>query len=117
MGYTFEHYDALGAYRDQENDAPVDSSGALVDGDSSVPQVADAVELASLLASSSHVHNCFVRQAYRFTSGQTESDVDADALSARTQAFEADDLNVAELLLDWVASLAAQPRSPSLGEP
>jgi hypothetical protein len=117
MGYTFEHYDAVGAYRDVENGIAIDSSGALIDGESSVSDVPDAVALASLLASSSHAHDCFVRQAYRFTSGQRESEAEADALSAQTQAFEAHDLNAAELMLNLVASLAAQPRTPSRAEP
>lgn len=117
MGYTFEHYDAIGAYRDLENGVPIDSTGALLDGESSVAEVADAVALASLLASSAHVHDCFVRQAYRFTSGQKESAADADALSAEAKAFEAHDLNVAELMLSLVANLASAPRSPSRVEP
>lgn len=117
MGYTFERYDAIGAYRDVENGVAIDSRGALVDGESSVAEVSDAVALASLLASSPHVHDCFVRQAYRFTSGQTESAANADTLSAETKAFEAHDLNVAELMLRLVANLAALPRSPSRAEP
>ena len=90
---------------------------ALVDGASSVPQVADAVALASLLASSAHVHDCFVRQVYRFTSGSRESDAELDALSAETKAFEAHDLNVAELMLSLTANLTALPRSPARAEP
>jgi hypothetical protein len=82
-----------------------------------VAEVADAVALASLLASSAHVHDCFVRQAYRFTSGQKESAADADALAAEAKAFEAHDLNVAELMLGLVANLASSPRSPSRVEP
>lgn len=117
MGYTFEHYDAIGAYRDAENGVSIDSRGALVDGESSVAEVSDAVALASLLAASPHVHDCFVRQAYRFTSGQTESAADIDVLSAETKAFEAHDLNVAELMLGLVTNLAALPRSPSRAEP
>jgi hypothetical protein len=117
MGYTFEHYDAIGAYRDDENGVAIDSHGALVDGESSVAEISDAVVLASLLAASPHVHDCFVRQAYRFTSGQTESAANTDALSAETKAFEAHDLNVAELMLRLVTNLAALPRSPSRVEP
>ena len=117
MGYTFEHYDAIGACRDVENGVAVDSSGALVDGESSVSDVPDAVTLASLLASSTHAHDCFVRQAYRFTSGQRESEADADALSAETKAFQAHGLNVADLMLNLVANLAARPRTPSRAEP
>lgn len=117
MGYTFEHYDAVGAYRDAENGIAIDSRGALVDDESSVSDVPDAVTLASLLASSSHVHDCFVRQAFRFTSGRKESDADADILSAETKAFQADGLNVADLMLSLVANLASQPRVPSRTEP
>jgi hypothetical protein len=117
MGYTFEHYDAMGEYRDVENGISIDSSGALVDGESSVSEVPDAVTLASLLASSSHVHDCFVRQAFRFTSGQKESDVDADTLSTETKAFQANGLNVAALMLNLVATQALRPRTPARAVP
>jgi hypothetical protein len=117
MGYTFEHYDAMGAYRDFENGIAIDSTGALVDGESSVENVPNAVALSSLLAQSPQVHDCFVRQAYRFTSGRKESDAEADALSAEVKAFEGHDLNVSELMLRLVANLASLPRSPSRAEP
>ena len=117
MGNTFEHYDAVGGYRELENGLTVDSTGALIDGAGSITSVTDAVELAALLSTKAEVHACFVRQVYRFVSGQNESDADACALSAWTQRFDEHDANVAELMLDLVTTLASQPRLASIPEP
>jgi Protein of unknown function (DUF1588)/Protein of unknown function (DUF1592)/Protein of unknown function (DUF1595)/Protein of unknown function (DUF1587)/Protein of unknown function (DUF1585) len=115
MGYAFEHYDAIGAYRDAENGLAVDSSGALLDGDAATP-VADAVALARLLSQSPTAHACFVRQVYRFTSGQAESDQQVPLLASAGAKFEAGGLNVAELLLGLVLEQASLPRSSPRAE-
>jgi Protein of unknown function (DUF1588)/Protein of unknown function (DUF1592)/Protein of unknown function (DUF1595)/Protein of unknown function (DUF1585)/Protein of unknown function (DUF1587) len=117
MGFTFEHYDAVGRYREQENGVPIDSRGAIVGGASSVASVADAIELSSLLAASPDVHDCFVRQAYRFTFGRKESEGDACAIDAHATLFGERNLNVRELLLALVTDLASVPRVPLTPDP
>ena len=107
MGNAFEHYDAIGRYRSEENGVAIDSSGALVGSKSSDAKVADAVELSALLAASPDVHSCFVRQAYRFTVGRRETDADACRLDGYRQLFAENSLDVRELLL----ALATDPSS------
>ena len=51
MGNAFEGYDALGAFRTQENGHPVDTSGMLVGAAGGDKPVANAIELVNLLAS------------------------------------------------------------------
>ena len=48
LGFAFEHYDAIGAWRDQDGDVSIDASGKLVSGES----FADARELTQILATS-----------------------------------------------------------------
>lgn len=117
LGDTFEHYDAVGGYRDAENGVPIDSTGTLVAASGTVTNVADAVQLSALLAANPEVHACFVRQAYRFTSGQKESGADDAALAAQVKRFEDQRLNVSELMLSLVVSLTALPHTVSLPEP
>ncbi len=117
MGFAFEHYDAVGAYRDDENGTPVDSSGAIVGTASSDAPVADAIELSSLLSASPEVHACFVRQTYRFTLGRTEAEAELCALDAQAKAFDAQDLNLRELMLALVTAPAALERVPLTPDP
>ena len=117
MGYAFEHYDAIGRYRDQENGTPVDSSGAIVGTTSSDGPVADAIELSARLAASPDVHTCFVRQAYRFTVGRKETDADSCTMAGYAAQFAAQNLNLRELMLALVTAPEAFLRVPMTPEP
>ncbi|HXK19720.1 MAG TPA: DUF1588 domain-containing protein, partial [Polyangiaceae bacterium] len=116
MGNSFEHYDAIGRYREQENGEPVDSSGALVGSSSDAP-VADAVALSTLLSTAPDVHSCFVRQTYRFTVGRRERDADACAMSGFTKLFDDKQLDVRELMLALVTAPDALTRVPLTPDP
>lgn len=117
MGNAFEHYDAIGRYRSQENGVAVDSSGALVGSTSSDKSVADAVELSSLLASTPDVHACFVRQTYRFTLGRKEAEADNCSLAGLTQLFADQHFDLRELMLALVSSRAALERAAMTPDP
>jgi hypothetical protein len=104
MGYAFEHYDAIGRYRDEENGTPVDSSGAIVGTHASDAPVADAIELSGLLSTSPEVHACFTRQAYRFTIGRKETEAEACRLAGYAELFEEQNLDLRELMLALVTN-------------
>jgi hypothetical protein len=72
VGFGFEEFDGIGAYRTVENGSPVDSSGNLhgtdVDG-----AFNGASDLAGKLVDSEMVLNCYIKQVYRYSMGQQES--------------------------------------------
>jgi uncharacterized protein DUF1588/uncharacterized protein DUF1592/uncharacterized protein DUF1595/uncharacterized protein DUF1585/uncharacterized protein DUF1587 len=72
MGNAFESYDALGAFRTEQNGFPIDSSGVLVGAAGGDKPVANAIELVNLLASSPQTNECVTRQLFRFTVGRPE---------------------------------------------
>jgi hypothetical protein len=86
IGFSFEHYDAIGRWRTHDGDDPVDATGALTGlGDGDV-EVDGAVELAKALASADESMRCAPRQAFRWAFGRVLQDADActrDALEAR----------------------------------
>ena len=65
IGFAFEHYDAVGAWRDAENGAPVDASGDFViDG---VPVAfAGGVDFSAAVASSREARLCYARDWVEF---------------------------------------------------
>ena len=117
MGFAFEHYDAIGRYRDLENGAPVDSSGAIVGTQSSDGPVADAIELSTLLATSPEVHACFTRQAYRFTVGRRETEAESCALASYTELLEQQNLDLRELMLALLTAPGTLDRVPLTPDP
>jgi hypothetical protein len=104
MGDAFEMYDALGSYRTEENGFPIDSSGALVDREGNYQPVADAVELAELVARDPRVLACSSRQVLRFVLGRLETDYDRCTLERATQAADEHETDLREVILALVGS-------------
>ncbi|MEL6343148.1 MAG: DUF1592 domain-containing protein [Myxococcota bacterium] len=105
VGFPFENYDNLGAYRITDNGAPVDASGQLVGTDVDGP-VNDALDLIMSLASSRSVYDCAVTNLYRYGMHRSETDRDAAALAALQENFWNNGGVIPELLVDFVSSEA-----------
>ena len=104
MGEAFEEFDALGSFRTQQNGFPIDSSGALVGATGGDKPVANAIELAQVLAQSPDTLDCVARQTFRFTIGHLESGYDACNIADAKQAFSAGQLDIRQLLSSIVRS-------------
>jgi hypothetical protein len=98
IGLAFEHYDAVGQWRDQEQGVDIDASGELTASD--VPGVYDGVvQMAAKLAESEMVAECFVRYWFRYALGRGESDDESTRMKTITQTFESQEQRVQELLI------------------
>jgi len=98
IGFAFEHYDAVGRWRDVDSGLPVDSSGELAITDARGP-FRDAVELVHHIATSDDAKACFVTQwlgdAYR----RAEMPEDACSKAELAQAFIASGGNITQLVV------------------
>lgn len=102
-GFSFEHYDAIGAWRDEDNGQPVDAaSEVLLDGDT-VP-VANAVELADVLAASEDVHKCYASHWIQYANGRPTAEQDEVLATRLARTSIKDGLPVKELLVELVMS-------------
>jgi len=102
IGFGFEHYDAIGAYRAIDNGESVDASGEFVDGDLSGIPYDGALEMSELLASSETVHRCAVTQWYRYAMGRSEQLGDQPTLDQLTDAYWGTGGELPQLLVDLV---------------
>jgi Protein of unknown function (DUF1592)/Protein of unknown function (DUF1588)/Protein of unknown function (DUF1585)/Protein of unknown function (DUF1595)/Protein of unknown function (DUF1587) len=117
VGFGFEAFDALGAFRTHESGQPVDAQGTLLGTPDSDGAFDGAVELAHRLAESEAVASCVTRQWFRFALGRFEADDDACALDALTRGFEASSRNVRSLLGAIVASPAFRAKRVPASQP
>ena len=78
VGFGFEEFDAIGAYRTTENGHPIDASGELI-GTRDDGRFDGVAQLADRLSRSPEVAVCFVRQVYRFGMGELEFSDDSIA--------------------------------------
>ena len=84
VGFGFEGYDSLGRRIQEDNGVPIDESGELMDSDVDGPFVG-AVELASLLAESDQVRQCYTRHWFRWAWGRSEFPSDLEAIDGLWQ--------------------------------
>lgn len=107
IGFGFERYDAVGDYRETENEQTVDDSGELVDREGFRTGTNEAFfgpdQLAQLLADSPSAQACAVKQYYRYARGYVEGEPDACTLESLTQSFADGNFKLRQMLLDLIA--------------
>jgi len=103
IGFTFEHYDAVGAWRDTDAGSPVDASGQIVLDDLELP-VHGAVELSRQIAQSEGFARCATLQWFRYAFGRSQHARDAVNLETLSRTFLDTGGVVRDLLLALVAT-------------
>ena len=101
IGLAFEHYDAIGQYREQDNGQALDVSGEILGApDAGLTGAFNGpAELAAKLANSSQVRACVATQWFRFASGRTEGSEDACSLASMQQAFTTANGDIIDLIV------------------
>jgi mono/diheme cytochrome c family protein len=108
LGFTLEHYDAIGRYRDRENGKPVDASGLFVTRSGEVKKFGGVRELAHFLVGSEEAHEAFVARLFHHLVRQPVEAYGPDRLDELRRFFVANDYNMRRLVIESVA-LAALP--------
>ena len=100
LGFGFEKYDAIGLWRETENDGlAIDDSGEIIGSADVDGTFNGAVELADRLVGSAQARACFTTQWFRYGMGRAESPADDCALAEVYEAFEASDGNVIDTIV------------------
>lgn len=108
LGFGFERYDAVGAYRESENGQPIDGRGDLNDvegfGTQTNAPYASLRELGGVLANSRSSKLCFTTQYWRYALGRMERPEDVCGLDDLMTDFEATGFDVRGLMVALVKS-------------
>lgn len=110
IGFTFENFDAMGMYREQEQGKTVDASGALLGGDRA-GTVMNSQELVARMAQSDEVKRCFALHLFRFASARTDALDETSFLSFWSQIPAAKQGDPLETLVAYAGSDAFIRRS------
>ncbi|WP_437966533.1 DUF1592 domain-containing protein [Sorangium sp. So ce260] len=97
-GFAFEHFDAVGRYREDEDGEPIDATGTMKVGDAEV-RFDGAVELATQLAESPVAERCYLTSWYRYGNARQLSREDACAIEDLDAKLSASGYNIKELLV------------------
>jgi hypothetical protein len=117
LGFGFEHYDGVGAYRTLDVGKPVDASGEVVGTIDINGEFDGAVELAHLLASSEQVRSCVAQQWFSFGLGRQPAEGDSCSFDTVSEVFAESDYDIRELLLALVATDSFRHRRLEEGSP
>ncbi len=117
LGYGFEGFDGIGAFRSKENGLTVDTSGVLRGLNSLVTtdehNFVGTQGLATLLSSSDVTKSCITEHYYQYAFGSDVSEQDQCAVDQLKQAFIADGFNVQSFMLYLTTSPAFTLRAPA----
>jgi mono/diheme cytochrome c family protein len=107
LGFSMEHYDAIGAWRDRDGSAPVDATGALPDG-----QNLDGVDSlkALVLARKDKFVQCLSEKMLTYALGRGLEDYDRPTVHDICQSVERDRYSAQSLILAIVHSDAFEKR-------
>ena len=115
IGFGFEHYDGVGEYRTTDQSLPVDASGSIV-LDGQTQTFTDALGLASMLAASPQVQECFATQWMRYALNRWDTSADLASIQGATSTFQAGGLNMRDLIAAVATSRTFRYRTPGAGE-
>jgi hypothetical protein len=99
-GLAFEHFDALGRYRDgYASGKAIDPSGTLPDMGSGAVSFRGPADLMEALTHDPRVAECFAKNVFRFALSRAETPDDQCALQALSDALQSSDGRLADALL------------------
>jgi cytochrome c553 len=103
LGFSLEHYDAVGRFRTKEGDRPVDAASDYTTDDGAVVKLKGARDIAEFAAGSEHAQNAFIEQLFHQIVKQPMLAYGQDVQNRLRQSFGASDFNVQKLLVEIVA--------------
>lgn len=108
LGFSLEHFDAVGRYRLEEKSRPIDAAGVYQDRTGEETRFADARELVRFLADSPECQEAFLTQLFHYLVKQPMRAFGPDQKSILSEHFSKHDLNIRELTREIVVSTALE---------
>ncbi len=115
LGFAFENYDAIGAWRTVDQGKPVDATGKLT-LDGVEKSFENAVQLTRQLAASNEVMDCMSRQWFRYALRKKEKVGDEPSVTWAQDVFRKSGGDLRELIVALTKTRSFTHRTASMGE-
>ena len=102
LGFSLESYDAVGRFRTQDNDRPIDPVSDYLTDEGENVRLAGARDVAQFALTSDHAQNGFIEQLFHHVVKQPVRAYGADVMDRLRQSFVASEFNIQKLLVDIV---------------
>lgn len=113
LGFSLEHYDAVGRFRTEDNHKPVDATSDYPTAEGQVIRLTGARDLAVHAAQSDEARQGFVRQLFLHAVKQAPAAFGNDTLQRLDTAFVDSEYHIRQLLAEIAVAAAARP-NPNL---
>lgn len=110
LGYTLEHFDAIGRYRDKDNGKPVNATGSYRTRTGTTATFDGATELARFLAESPDVHAAFAEKLFHHLVKQPVRAYGPQKLDELRKGFVKDGYSVRKLVVAIAVTGALPPK-------
>ncbi len=109
LGFTLEHFDAVGRFRDQENGRPIDATGTYQTRGGATVKFSGARDLAKFLAGSEEVQTAFAERLFQHLVKQPVRAYGARESAELRAFFAAHGYSVRKLMVEAVTVAALAP--------
>jgi len=111
LGFTLEHFDAVGRYRNEEKGRSIDATGAYETRAGEKVNFDGIRALATFLADSEETHTAFVQQLFHSLVKQPVRAFGYQELLELRRFFAAHDFNIRKLMVEIMATTALTSRA------
>ena len=106
LGFSLEHYDAVGRFRTQDGDKPINATSEYTTDDGKVVRLSGARDVAEFAVNSGHAQNAFIEQLFHQIVKQPMRAYGPDVQDRLRRSFIASDYNIQKLLVE-IATISA----------
>ncbi len=103
LGFSLEHFDAVGRFRTSENDRLIDAAAEYTTDEGRKIRLTGARDLAQFAATSEQAQNGFIEQLFKQVAKQPMLAYGSDVMDRLRESFVASDFNMQKLLTDIAA--------------
>lgn len=113
LGFSLEHFDAVGRYRTKENDRPIEATSEYITDEGVVVRLQGARDVAEFATGSEHAQNAFIEQLFNHIVKQPMLAYGPEVMNDLRKRFIAAEFNIQKLMVDIaVVSAMHQPKKP-----
>ena len=107
LGFSLEHFDAVGRYRTREQDRPIDAASDFKTDDGATIRLTGAPDIARFALDSEAAQHAFIEQFFHQIVKQPVLAYGSDTMHRLRQSFVASDFNLQKLLVEIAVTSAA----------
>ena len=109
LGFTLEHFDAIGRYRTTELGRTIDATGRYTNREGADLEFDGPKQLAEFLANDEDSHRAFVNRAFQFFVKQPPAAYDLELEDRLVESFKNSNYNIRNLLVEITVAASLDP--------